>query len=135
LASSNSFSAPVEIKYVVWNYCNHVIGPYFFDATLNEERYANFLTDTLPILLDNVPLDVRVRMWYQQDGAPAHRVRYCVNILNQKFPRAWIGLNGPIAWPARSPDLTPLDIFLWQDKEFGLRHSSHHTRGHASKNY
>ncbi|KAJ4451451.1 hypothetical protein ANN_02913 [Periplaneta americana] len=25
----------------------------------------------------------------------------------------WIGRNGPIAWTARSPDLTPLDFFLW----------------------
>jgi hypothetical protein len=25
----------------------------------------------------------------------------------------WIGRGGPIAWPPRSPDLTPLDIFLW----------------------
>jgi hypothetical protein len=25
----------------------------------------------------------------------------------------WIGRSGPIAWPPRSPDLTPLDIFLW----------------------
>jgi hypothetical protein len=25
----------------------------------------------------------------------------------------WIGRGGPIAWPLRSPDLTPLDFFLW----------------------
>jgi hypothetical protein len=25
----------------------------------------------------------------------------------------WIGRDGPIAWPPRSPDLTPLEIFLW----------------------
>jgi hypothetical protein len=25
----------------------------------------------------------------------------------------WIGRGGPIAWPPRSPDLTPLDFFLW----------------------
>jgi hypothetical protein len=24
----------------------------------------------------------------------------------------WIGRGGPIAWPSRSPDLTPLDYFL-----------------------
>ena len=24
----------------------------------------------------------------------------------------WIGKSGPIEWPARSPDLTPLDFFL-----------------------
>jgi hypothetical protein len=25
----------------------------------------------------------------------------------------WIGRRGLIAWPPRSPDLTPLDLFLW----------------------
>ena len=25
----------------------------------------------------------------------------------------WIGRNGPVAWPSRSPDLTCLDFFLW----------------------
>lgn len=25
----------------------------------------------------------------------------------------WIGRYGPVRWPARSPDLTPLDFFLW----------------------
>ena len=25
----------------------------------------------------------------------------------------WIGGVGPVAWPPRSPDLTPMDLFLW----------------------
>ena len=25
----------------------------------------------------------------------------------------WIGRGGPIPWPPRSPDLTPLDFFVW----------------------
>lgn len=25
----------------------------------------------------------------------------------------WIGRLGPIRWPARSPDLTPLDFYVW----------------------
>lgn len=25
----------------------------------------------------------------------------------------WIGRGGPVQWPPRSPDLTPLDFFLW----------------------
>uniref|UniRef100_A0A1Y1MEB7 Tc1-like transposase DDE domain-containing protein n=1 Tax=Photinus pyralis TaxID=7054 RepID=A0A1Y1MEB7_PHOPY len=33
--------------------------------------------------------------------------------LDEKFPGQWIGRRGPIEWPARSPDLTPLDFFLW----------------------
>ena len=33
--------------------------------------------------------------------------------LNQKFDDRWIGRGGPISWAPRSPDLTPLDFFLW----------------------
>jgi hypothetical protein len=34
---------------------------------------------------------------------------------------AWIGRGGTIAWPPRSPDLTPVDFSVWRyakDKDF-----------------
>ncbi|KAJ8941693.1 hypothetical protein NQ318_023659 [Aromia moschata] len=43
---------------------------------------------------------------------PPHNVRPMTNYLNQKY-NLWIGKNGPIHWPAKSPDLNPLDFFLW----------------------
>lgn len=33
--------------------------------------------------------------------------------LNSEYGNRWIGRGGPVAWPARSPDLTPLDFFFW----------------------
>ena len=33
--------------------------------------------------------------------------------LTATFDARWIGNGGPTAWPARSPDLTCLDFFLW----------------------
>ena len=32
---------------------------------------------------------------------------------NATFHNRWIGHDEPICWPPRSPDLTPLDFFLW----------------------
>jgi len=32
---------------------------------------------------------------------------------NNRLPGRWIGRGGPTAWPPTSPDLTPLDLFLW----------------------
>ena len=33
--------------------------------------------------------------------------------LNDKFDDRWIGRRGSISWAPRSPDMTPLDFFLW----------------------
>jgi hypothetical protein len=52
-------------------------------------------------------------MWYQHDGAPAHYHANARQLLDEVFPNRWIGRGGPVAWPARSPDMTPLDFFLW----------------------
>lgn len=93
---------------------NCVIGPHFFEQRLNGETYLMFLQNHLPCLLENVTLEVRRDMWFQQDGAPPHRSRYVVTYLNNLFQNRWIGIRSQIQeWPPRSPDLTPLDFFLW----------------------
>jgi hypothetical protein len=38
-------------------------------------QYLKFLQETLPILMDDLPLNVRQDMLYQLDGAPAHFTR------------------------------------------------------------
>lgn len=92
----------------------HVIGPHYFEGHLNREIYLQFLQNELPNLLEDVNLHIRRRMWWQQDGAPAHRSRLTVTYLNEKFHRRWIGIGSQTQeWPPRSPDLTPLDFFLW----------------------
>ncbi|OXU20115.1 hypothetical protein TSAR_016502 [Trichomalopsis sarcophagae] len=58
-------------------------------------------------------MNTRYRMWLQQDGDPPHYARLVRNFLNDRFPNRWIGRGGPIAWSPRSPDLTPLDFYLW----------------------
>lgn len=52
-------------------------------------------------------------MWFQHDGAPPHNARRVVDYLSQIFDHRIIANNGDINWPARSPDLSPLDYFLW----------------------
>jgi len=92
---------------------NQIIGPYYYEENLNGERFANFLEHNLPDLLDDVPLEVRQNMYFQLDGCPAHNARAVKSRLDGMFPGRWIGNKGPILWPPRSPDLTPLDFFLW----------------------
>ena len=41
--------------------------------------------------------------------------------MDAKFRNRWVGRDGPTLWPPRSPDITPLDFFLWgyvKDKVF-----------------
>ena len=52
-------------------------------------------------------------MRFMRDGAPLHFSRVARQFLNQHFANKWIGRGGSIAWPARSPDLNPLDFHLW----------------------
>jgi len=90
-----------------------VIGPHFFPDHLNGDIYENFLRHDLQDLFDDIPLAVRGRMIFQHDGCPAHFRRSVRQFLDERFPNRWIGRSGPIAWPARSPDLTPLDYSIW----------------------
>jgi len=54
------------------------------------------------------------RVIFMQDGAPLpHFSCFVTDVLNERFPDGWIGRGGPIPWPPRSPDLSPLDFFLW----------------------
>lgn len=92
---------------------DNLLGPYFLPPRLNAELYLEFLDQTLPELLEEVPLAIRQTMRFQHDGAPAHSSVGIRNHLNTLFPDRWIGRGGPVLWPARSPDLTPLDFFLW----------------------
>ena len=52
-------------------------------------------------------------IYFQQDGAPPHYHRDVRAYLDAVFPDAWIGRRGPTEYPARSPDQTPMDFFLW----------------------
>lgn len=90
-----------------------IIGPIELPAILNGRNYLQFLENDLPTLLEDTPLALTLRMWYQQDGCPAHYARQVRQHLDATFPQRWIGRLGPILWPPRSPDLNPMDFFYW----------------------
>ena len=92
-----------------------MIGPYFFvdendrHVTVNEERYSARLEDYLWPELDELDIN---DMWFQQDGATSHTSRVTIDLLKGKFGERVISRNGPVEWPPRSCDLTPMDFFL-----------------------
>jgi hypothetical protein len=90
-----------------------IVGPIFFYEPLDGPHYLQFLQNEVEGFLENLPIAIYDRVMFQQDGAPAHNSRAVIQYLTNRFGERWIGTNGPVRWPARSPDLTILDFFVW----------------------
>lgn len=90
---------------------NQLVGPVELPARLNGPRFLEFLRTEFVELLSELPIAYLPGMWLQLDGAPAHFATAVRQHLNENYPQ-WIGRGGPVAWPPRSPDLTPLDFFF-----------------------
>jgi hypothetical protein len=72
------------------------------------------LSETLPLLLEDLPLQTRpsvhmVPTW----RLPEHYALEARQIVNGHVPDRWMGRVGPVRWQAGSPDLTHLNLFLW----------------------
>lgn len=90
---------------------DRLIGPQFFPDNVRSDSYLEMLQE---FLLPQLRQLRRVRSTiFQQDGAAPHWALCVRKFLNATFPNRWIGRAGPILWPPRSPDLTPLDFYLW----------------------
>jgi hypothetical protein len=57
--------------------------------------------------------DQEGRILFLKGGVPPQYLGEVPEYLSTRFPGRWIGGAAPIAWPPCSPDLTPLDFFLW----------------------
>ncbi|XP_058805571.1 kinesin-related protein 4-like [Phymastichus coffea] len=102
---------------------NQIIGPVQLPNPLNAVNYLEFLQDILPGLLDGVPEELQENLIFMHDGAPAHTAVNVRNYLDQVYGGHWIGNNGPVRWPARSPDLNPLDYFYWGTSKEAVYHN------------
>lgn len=106
---------PQKINVWAGIFHNQIIGPFFFEENLTGEAYLHMLTHQIypAIEASNVAQANDFQPIFQQDGAPPHFHRQVRASLDRQFPGRWIGRRGVIEWPARSPDMTPMDFFLW----------------------
>ena len=79
------------------------------DGTVTGESYLQLLIRKVFPCLASMHSDYV----FQQDNASPHRAIKVRAYLDRKCYNYWIGRKGPVDWPARSPDLTPCDFFLW----------------------
>lgn len=91
----------------------NIVGPFFIDGNLNAQKFLELCDGPISEYLDGLSVAANSRVWFQLDGAPPHSVLLARERLNIMFGDQWIGRFGPQRWPARSPDLTPLEFFLW----------------------
>jgi hypothetical protein len=109
-----------------------IIGPYFFEddsgktVTVNSQRYVHmiqtFLTQQLLEFHENTD-----NVWFQQDGATSHTARIAMDAVNGLFQNRLISRYGNISWPARSPDLSACDYFLWGHLKSKVYEANIHT--------
>ncbi|GFW25462.1 uncharacterized protein TNCV_3721901 [Trichonephila clavipes] len=104
-------------KLTIWSalWAGGIIGPYFFkndeghNVTVNVDRYRAMITNFFIPELNNHDDQ---ELWYQEDGAICHTARATIDLLKDTFGDRLISRFGPVTWPRRSCDLTPLDYFF-----------------------
>lgn len=107
------------LKVTVW--CalsaSGLIGPYFFEKTITSDAYKAVLDQYfVPTAHGMNGID---GYFFMQDGARPHRTSKVFEVISEHFDDRIIGLdslkhtgNG-MDWPPYSPDLNPLDFYLW----------------------
>jgi len=115
LESHIQYSQKLNIWTSVLN--NVLIEPFFIDSDLTTKKYETMLTmlrDRIFLVIRQVASTNFAEIWYQQDSAsPQWYKDYSTKMRAYLTQYRWIGRKGKIEWPARSPDLTLLDFFLW----------------------
>ena len=60
-------------------------------------------------------------MW-MEDGTPPHVGSSVKRLLSQQFDDRLVSHYFPFLWPPRSPDLTPMDFWLWRYVKSKVHH-------------
>lgn len=118
----NKFPATVMVLGVVSNE-GHVMPPHFFPQRLrvNSAAYIEVLQTVVKPWIDSVRNGRPYT--FQQDSAPSHKA---------KLTQEWMVKNfydhiTPDIWPPSSPDLNPLDYYVWGVLEKEVNEHYHST--------
>lgn len=101
----------------------HVMPPHFFlkGQNVNKEVYLDLLIKVVKPWMDKCS-NGRPYV-FQQDSAPAHTSNLVQGWLEENLPMFW----SKHFWPPNSPDLNPLDYYVWGTLERETNKSSHNT--------
>ncbi|GFX76493.1 putative LOC100569746 [Trichonephila clavipes] len=79
-------------------------------------------------------IDDKRKLWFQQDGATCDAARAAIDLLKDMFGDHPISRFGPVNWPPKTWDLTPLDYFLWDYVKSLVYADKPHTPDHLEDN-
>ena len=88
---------------------DHIIGLFFINGSVTGQVYLQLLQQRVWPALQAIMGEEK----NLYDGASAHYETRDRAWLDGKLEDRWMGRVGPIPWPARSPDPSPLDFWLW----------------------
>ena len=112
------------LKVCVWMgfSARYKLTPVFFDGTVDRENYTNLLKNSVfPELRRKRKMRSVI---FQHDGAPPHFSVLARDFISNQLPEnRVIGRGYGVPWPPRSPDLSPLDFYLWGTLKARVFHS------------
>jgi hypothetical protein len=113
---------------------NSTLGRYSLQLRGNGVIYHDLLRNVLPELLQDVDLQKGIYLCSTRDSAPPHFLIAVQEFLNV-FLAECIRREGPIAWPARSPDLNSLDFYPWKHLKSAVYAKEVHHRLATKKDF
>lgn len=98
---------PIKIGVWIAMSRRRIMTPIFFNDTVNAARYREIILEPF---INELHDDELQNGYFQQDGATPHTANATITYLEEYFDNRLISRG---QWPAHSPDLTPLDFFLF----------------------
>ncbi|GFU01883.1 transposable element Tc3 transposase [Trichonephila clavipes] len=86
---------------------------FWLNGYVNKQNCRIWSEDNPQVYVETPLHPEKLTLWFQQDGATCHTARATIDLLKDTFGDRLISRFGPVNWPPRSCDLTPLDYFLW----------------------
>ena len=84
---------------------------HWFEGSVNGNQYLEMLKNKVWPPVGGTA--TRDGQWFMQDGPKPHTTNDCLEFLQEKFQNRVVSNRLEFFWPAKSPDLNPLDFFFW----------------------
>jgi hypothetical protein len=93
---------------------NSTLGLYSLQLRVTGAIYHDLLRNVLPEQLQDVDLQKGIYLCSMHDSVPPHFLIAVQEFLNNVFLAECVRRDWTTAWPARSPDFSPLDFYPWR---------------------